>query len=201
MPLRTRLFIFLSIIALVILGMSVFLLIAGKKARTNGSIQTSGASSGNANNQANSNAGTLPNNTPSAVPSGVTVKQATSAQVEENAVKQLAKIFAERYNTYSTDDAYQNIKDVQTLVTTAYWKKIGAKLGISTASSTFQSVTAEALIVTPSAIGSGAATVAIKLRRTVIKNGTTTTEFQDIIVALVKSGGNWLIDNQTVASK
>jgi hypothetical protein len=196
MPLRTRLFIIISIVALLILGISVFLLIAGKKSSAPVNQPSNAGSDGNlpTNN-------TVPGGVqPTIIPNGVPIKPATTAEIEKNAAKQLAKIFVERFNTYSSDNAYQNIRDVQALVTNSFWKTLSARLSLPPASvGTFVGATTEVIVANVGVFNTSTASVAIKTRRTTTQNNGTTVSYQDIIVSLTKSNGAWLVDSQTVS--
>lgn len=192
MPLRTRLFIIISIFVLLVLGISIVLYISSKK-------NTSGTATSPTTNTSYPSAQYNPNvTTPTIIPSNVTVKPPTGAAAEENTVKQIAKVFVERYNTYSSDASYQNIRDVQSLVTEGYWKKLGAKLNTPAVNSGYVASISEVIVADVTVLKDGAASVTIKTRRSLTSKGTTTTDYQTLVITLAKESGEWLVDSQTV---
>lgn len=119
-------------------------------------------------------------------------KQFTSEEATEQSLKQLAKIFIERYGTYSTDNNFQNILDVQTLVTPSLWntikpngvKNAGSFIGITT-----QAVTSEIVDKKPDAL-----TIRVKTIRNEQKGTKINSLQQSVLVTLVKQNSSWLIN-------
>lgn len=120
----------------------------------------------------------------------------TALEIEQNSVKQQAKIFTERFNTYSTDSSGQNIKEVRNLVTAAMWKRISGKIG-APAGGAFVGNTTEALTAHLDTWKPPAATVSLQTRRTIEENGATTSQNQTILISLTKASGAWLVDSYT----
>jgi hypothetical protein len=114
-------------------------------------------------------------------------------EIEQNSVRQLAKIFTERFNTYSTDSGSQNIKEVQNLVSASMWKRITGKG--DTSGGTFMGVTTEALTTSLDSWKPPSATVSLQTRRTIEQNGLTSQKNQTITVTLTKASGSWLVDS------
>lgn len=204
MPLRTRLFIIISIIVLFVLGVSVFLLLSARKK----SAVPAGATGGEATPTAGSNVidssnfdqSKLPGATSAIAPAPTTMpsQPATALEIEQNAAKQIAKIFVERYNTFSTDNNLQNIREVEELVTPTLWKKLSMRLTSATApASPYMVVTTQAMSTAIATWQDTVAQVVIQARKTTDRNGTTTTAEETITVAMVKQGNNWLVDNFT----
>jgi hypothetical protein len=118
---------------------------------------------------------------------------ASPLEIEQNSVRQLAKIFTERFNTYSTDSGSQNIKEVQNLVSASMWKRITGKG--DTSGGTFMGVTTEALTTSLDSWKPPSATVSLQTRRTIEQNGLTSQKNQTITVTLTKASGSWLVDS------
>ncbi len=192
MPLRTRIFILVTIVVLIVLGVSLLLIVKfGKKPAV--SVPVS-------NQSTNFNQGNvvIPGTPATVIPQNLVVKPSDSAAVTENTVRQLAKIFVERFNTYSSDDIYQNIRDVQVMVTDEYWKKIGAPLSRTvTPPPVFVALTTKVMAITSSEVQASSATVLLKAQKISTNGALTSISNADYNVSLVKSGSNWLIANQT----
>lgn len=198
MPLRTR------ILIVVILGLIAIAGIAGivywsknKKAAIPAGNQAVTSSS-----ETDSDYFVPTNQTkPAEIPAGTPIKQLTTLEMQQNAAKQLAKIFIERYNSYSTENNYQNILDSRSLVTDALWNKISQLLNKPT-SENFVGVTAEVLSATSVNWSDNQAEYLVKTRRTTEKDGVKSEQYQDVKVVLKKIGtppaDGWLVDNFTV---
>lgn len=183
MSLRARLFIMISLLVLFVLGVVLFLtVLAKKKAATEEALKNETASQ------------TSVPSTPSA-PVPVKPVLPTALEVEQNAVKQLAKVFVERYSTYSTDNNFQNIREVQELVTAPLWKKLSARLGSGSTSPFYMVITSRAYGVSLSDWQADAATVNVQIRKSTMKNGATTSANETIVVTMVKQDKAWLVDN------
>lgn len=199
MPFRTRIFIVISILVFGILGVSLLLL----SNRDNNSSTI-------ANNDPFGSAGVIEKNNfdeavlagvePTVIPQGLSVKPQTSAEAEKNGVSQLAKIFVERYNTYSSENSYQNIRDVKNFVTESYWSKISSPLSVSTKSDTFVAATTEVVSLMETEMDSGSATVTLKAKKINERSGNTSSSYVDYVVSLIKDGDNWFISSQTEKS-
>lgn len=194
MSLRTRIFIIISLIVLVILGISILAWVFGKK---------DGAVNPDENKtpaqQANLPAGTvLYNGAPVVVApaeQGLKPRPITTLETEQNSVRQLARIFTERYNSYSSDADFQNIREVQDLVTDALWAQISGPLsGNSPVSANFVGVTASVIGTELAAWQNGAAKVILKTVLVEEKNGVKSTRQRTANVELIKSSGKWLVD-------
>jgi hypothetical protein len=196
LSLRARLFIIISLIVLVILGISIFLVIRSKKP-VGGETTTTTVGGNTVNVIDSSNFNYNPNfNTPLAggeVPQGTPIKPSTPLEIEQNAVRQLAKIFVERYNSYSTDNNFQNIIDVKELVTPELWQTLSAKIGKTQTAGSFMGVTTKVFTSELKDWGSKAATVSLSTAIREEKNGALSNRQQDLTVDLIKSGDGWLV--------
>lgn len=119
----------------------------------------------------------------------------TPVEVEKKGVEGYARIFAQIYGTYSSDNNFQNIKDIQSVVTPSLWSKI-KPVGTSKPTASFTSVTTQVLMSNLVAWTGTAATVSLEAQRTENRDGKTTTFNQKATVTLVKdaSKNTWLVD-------
>lgn len=197
LSLRARLFVIISLVVLLILGVSVFLVIRSKKAATGGETTTTTGQTGNVVDSSNFNYNPIIQ-TPvvgGQIPQGTTVQPATTLEIEQNAVRQLAKIFVERYSSYSTDGDYQNIVEVQDLVTPELWKTLSAKIGKTAAGGSFVGVTTKVFSSEITKWESGSAVVSLNTSIQEEKNATVSDRQQKITVNMAKSNGSWLVAN------
>jgi hypothetical protein len=186
--LRSRIFIMASVVLLIILAISVFLVVAGKKkaaAPPEGTPTTSAAID-------EQNFPAQITTEPTAVPAGTPVKPPTSEEVMKNTAKQMAKIFIERYGTYSTDNNGDNIREVETLVTKALWADISPRIGVKPVGE-FMGVTTKVVAVDVVEFSAGAAKVELNTQRTTTKGNLTETTTARADVWLIRSGENWLV--------
>lgn len=193
MPLRTKIFIFISIGVLIVLSVSVLLLVQAKRPTENSTP-----------NQNQPPLSETTNGTPETVvnqatefPAGLLIKPATDAEAERQGVSQLARAFVERYYSYSTDSNYQNAGDVQPMVTALYWRKIQDNFS-SIQPDSFSGVTTDVVGITSASIDGSEATVGIQARRTLEKDGNSTITPVKYTITLVKTGSTWLINNSAL---
>ena len=190
MSLRARIFIIISIFVIFILGISIFLVVRNKNKSADPQTVTPTDSTASQN-------GVQPNGqilVGDQAPAGLPAKTATPLEAEKNGAVQLAKVFVERYGTYSSDNNFQNIKEVEALVTPALWSKISAPMNAKTTTASFVGVTTKVISLELTAWSDIAATVELKTTRTEEKNGAVSTRYQNAIVQMVKTGGVWLAD-------
>lgn len=194
--LRARIFIIVSLVVLIILGISIFLAVRSKKPATN-EMATTTLGNGVTNVIDSSNFTYNPNiTTPLAggeVPQGTPVKPATSLEAEQNAARQLAKIFVERYNSYSTDNEFQNIIEVKDLVTSELWQTLSAKIGKTPAAGSFVGVTTKVFTSELKSWSSKEAAVFLSTAIREEKDGAVSDRQQNITINLVKVGDSWLV--------
>ncbi len=193
LSIRARIFAVASIIILLILGVSIMLVVISKKNQTPaGNEQNTTGTLGQGDTSQNTAIFSGGNNaTP--VPSGVKVIPPTAEDVEKNAVKQFAKIFIERYGSYSTDSNFQNIRDVEFLVTESLWQKLSSQIG-RISGDKFVGVTTGAVSAEVAALDGDSARVNMSVVQEEDKDGTVTTASKNVIVYMMKVSGSWLVD-------
>ena len=197
MSLRTRLFVVISLVILIILGISIFLVVRfGKKTTTPTPNQNLPISQNNTPIVSGNN--TVPVASTPVVGVPVVV---SSEDIEKNAAKQLAKVFIERYGTYSTDNGVENVKEVKNLVVPSLWTTLSknlstvevnenqAPVGVYSGMNT-QVFSTELNNWTPDS-----ATITMQLVRTEEKNGVQTVKHQNAEINMVKQNGQWLAQN------
>ncbi len=193
MSLRARIFIIVSILMFLVLGVSIFLVVRNKN-KTSAPQTTAPVDNtvvtGNGQPGSQTQIGAQ-------APAGLPAKTATPLEAEKNGAVQLAKVFVERYGTYSTDNNFQNIKEVATLVTESLWSKISAPMSFKSTSQSFVGVTTKVISMDLTSWSDTKATVELKTTRTEEKNGAVSTRYQNATVEMVKIGGVWLVDKLT----
>lgn len=199
MSLRTRLFIIISLVILIILGISIFLVITfGKKTVT----PTPTGQDLTVNEQTS----VVPDSNGSTVqivdtPVNTVPVNISTEDIEKNTAKQLAKVFIERYGTYSTDNGTENVKEVKSLVVPALWTNLSAKLSTVEVNENqapvgaFSSMSTQVFNMELNNWTQTGATIAMQLVRVEEKNGTRTTKHQNAEVNMVKQNGQWLVQN------
>lgn len=191
LPLRTRIFIAASVVALAVLSISLILLIQAKKRRAAVSTAPAGEVQNSGGVQAVND---VLRPATSDITRAAPPKQATAAEVEQNGALQLAIIFIERYYSYSTDNNFQNIREVETLVTPELWKKLSARLS-APASAEFSAATTAALSSELKVWGSETAQIYLKVVKITESGGASARSYQGAMVTLSKRGGKWLVDS------
>lgn len=190
MSLRARIFIIISVFVLIILGISIFLVVRNKNKttadETGSPVNTPGVNNGQPSN---------PASTGTPIPAGLPAKTASPLEAEKNGVVQLAKVFVERYGTYSSDNNFQNIKEVESLVTRSLWSKISEPMNSKTTTQGFVGVTTKAISMDLASWSDSKATVEVKTTRTEERNGVMTTKYQNATAGLVKQNSFWLVDS------
>lgn len=197
MSLRARILIIITCGVLLILAVTVFLLrdrLFQKKLPANqtptSSVDLSGFQVIDSSNFDSSNIATIP-----------TVGAATntvpaiydSLAATKNGVKQLAKVFIERYGSYSTDNSGQNILEVRDLVTPELWGRLKSQIPTKKADQ-FLGVTTQVVQFDISSWSENQAEVKLQTQRTEEKNNATSILQQPATVGLIKQGNTWLIN-------
>lgn len=193
MSLRARLFIIVSLVAIVILAVSLILWNNARQKRLAGG----GSSTSTSVNDTSSfkvidaNNFDVPSNPSTSVVGDEQIILTPEQRVDQN-IEQFAKIFVERYGTYSSDNNFQNIKEVQDMVTPALWalikptdvKRSGGFVGVTT-----QAITSELVKKSTTEV-----TVKVRTMRIEEKNSKVSNLQQSGVVTLIKNGSGWLVD-------
>ncbi len=196
MPLRTRIFIGMGLLVLAFVGAVVLV----RFIRSRGGETTEPGATSTTPVPVYQTTPSVPSTT---VPTGLQIKPATSLENTQNGVRQLAKVFVERYNSYSTQSNFQNIREVRDLVTPTLWTRLSQPLNKpAPLNQTYMSVLAEALNTTLNSWTGTQAEVLVKIRKTTEETGKKTVEsYHDVTVVMVLSGNNWLADSFTTKTR
>lgn len=135
----------------------------------------------------------IANPTPT-VPAAATPTTADSTEIEKRGVESFARVFAQIYGSFSSDNNYQNVLDVQSLVTPQLWAKIKPPAAAKPPAASFTGVTTQSLVAKMTAWNGTSATVEVESLRTETKAGKVSTFNQKATVGLVKQGTSWLVD-------
>jgi hypothetical protein len=193
LSLRARIFIIISLLVLVVLGITIFLLVRSKNAPTSSdSAVTTDSATQTGLNLVPASLVPVAN-----ISNNIKVTPLTSLETQQKGVQQIARIFLERYNSYSAESRYQNVLDVQTLVTKSFWAQLSAQLSPGAANGTipaFSSVVTKAYTTKLDAWSEKTTLVELQVKITEEKNGSITNRDAGAKVTLVNENGNWLVD-------
>jgi len=199
MPLRTKLFIIIGVIVLIILSISMFFLVGAEKIKEkiDPSASTPALTDTNSSQSTQTNVDQQVGQTVNDVDvSKVEIKKLTSEETEKNGVRQLARIFTERYGSYSTDSNFQNVKDLESLSTNDLWQVLKAKIGTTQNGSEYLGMSTKVVSMKLTKWGASSAQVDLDtLRKEEKSGGAITSKNQSITVYLVKTSGKWLVDD------
>jgi hypothetical protein len=191
MSLRARIFIIISVAVLLILSVSIFLVV---KSKNNSNVDIP-ANTSDTSNTGQKNPSNPVRSEATQVPAGSPVKLLTSLEVEQKGVEQLAKVFIERYGTYSTDNEFANIKEVQPLVTKSLWATISLGIGAKNTTPGFLGLTTKAVSATSVSWSDTKAVFDLKIMRNENKNGAVANRYQNVTVEMVKENNVWLVNS------
>jgi len=127
-------------------------------------------------------------------PTQIEVKQTTSEEMQKNAAIQVAKIFLERYGSYSTDNAYQNILDSEVLVTDGLWSELEAKIKGNTNFTSFVGVSVQSVASSLLNWKENEATVSVSVIKSEKRDSETKNYQLEYEVEVVKQDEKWLVD-------
>jgi hypothetical protein len=107
----------------------------------------------------------------------------------------MAKIFIERYGSYSTDNPGQNLKDLESLCTPDLWKVLENRIANMKSGAEFIGVITRAFSASLTSFENNKATVAIIAAREENQNGIIKNYNQEAEIFLLKINDSWLVDN------
>ena len=188
--LRARIFIIISLAVFIILAISIALIVFKKQSGESPAEET--PINENIIDETNFPSQIM---TPSTViPFGATVKPPTTEEMMKNSAKQTAKIFIERYGTYSTDNNSENIYAVQSIVTLSLWQDISRHIG-TPPSAVFVGVTTNVVAINVVEFSADNAKVEMSVQRITTRGSSTEKTNEKTSVRLVKTNDVWLVDS------
>lgn len=145
-------------------------------------------------------------------PEGVVVIEEKSPSLSEEELKKeqetrnqsagattVAKLFVERYGSYSNEADFQNLVDVLPLMTESFADETKVLIASSKVPETYYGVSTAVLTVTVEEMDetSGVATIKMQTQRQVAEGSTqnTSVKYQDIRLELIKEAGVWKVDS------
>lgn len=190
--LRARIFIIFSLIFLFVLAVSIVLIVINKQQKVE---QESPSDTSGAIIDADNFTPDKINAPLAPAPSGTTVKPLNAEETMQNAVKQIAKIFVERYGTYSSDNNFNNINEVEVISSPDLWKVLSKRITVTQVNEEFVGMTTKAVVVAITVWQTDKATVEINTIRTETKNGVSSSKNQIAVVKLINVQDSWLVDD------
>lgn len=195
MSLRLRIFIIVIVAILVITGITLLVLRNFGRQNTQQS-PTSTSVDGSVTVIDSTNFNTSPLNSGNLPVTVVTTTQIITNPVEatKTGVRQFAKVFVERWGTYSSDTSLQNIRDVEVMVTKNLLGYLNRSATGTAKNQSFVGVTTRVITTEMSEWTDTAASVKVQIIRTEERGTQTATSQQSGTVKLVKQGERWLVD-------
>ena len=140
------------------------------------------------------------------VNSAVTLNTNQTTANDQEKLKEVSRIFAERYGSYSNKNDFENLIALKTYMTDKLQKEtdtyIKAEKSKMMGNETYFGVTSETLSVNVSSLTEKKADSLVTLSRTE-RNETSPTAsyFQNLSLKLIKSGDSWLVDSTSWQEK
>lgn len=125
------------------------------------------------------------------------VNQAPVPTPQVQSVMAVARTFAERYGSYSSDSNFINLTELEPLSTSQLTAELERLKAAADFSQGFYGVSSKTLKVELAELdeAGGTAEVKVNLQREEVKqNNQPFIYYQDIVLSLIKSGDNWLIN-------
>lgn len=193
LTLRTRIFIIITIAILLILAVSITLVVISKKRQITDAVPTGDQTT---TQDFQNNGGVInPTIQPTVITQDLTIKPQTDEEKMYSAAINIAKIFTERYGSYSTENPGQNLKDLEVLSTPELWTVLQKRIDSMTQGGEFVGVTTRAFSATVITYENNQATVRTISTREENKNGTLRTYNQEAELMLLRKGEGWLVDD------
>lgn len=132
-------------------------------------------------------------------PEPVEIEVERETRIETASLQTLAKTFAERYGSFSTEANFQNLVDVMPLMADGLADATESFIATAEAPSEFYSVNTKVITVTVDSLDeeAGTATVSLTTQREEAIGGpqNTSVKFQDIILDFVFDSGSWKVSS------
>ena len=125
------------------------------------------------------------------------VEPAVRLSPAEQDVTSLARNFAERYGSYSTDSNFANLEEVKILASAKLISQLQELIDAGSANESFYGVSSRALKVEILNLDetAGSAAVEVNLQRQETKEGQAEfVYYQKMLLSLIRSGSKWLVD-------
>lgn len=133
-----------------------------------------------------------------AVDLGTQGTQITTPSNGELEVMSLARTFAERYGSWSTDSNFQNLRDVTPLVTDALRATFEATIAKGADTTVFKGTETKAINVTIKSLTAAAANVDVQTQRVETDEALKrVVSYHVLSLKLIKKGQYWLVDTAT----
>lgn len=139
--------------------------------------------------------------TPS-VPEPTPVPPVTPEAREEASAETVAKIFVERYGSYSTESDFANLEDVLPLLTASYRATIEAQIETlrdAPPSESYYGVSTKVISTSFTSKEDTTATIEVLTQREEAQGSVTniSVKYQTIVLNMKEEGGEWLVDKAT----
>ncbi len=119
--------------------------------------------------------------------------------VGEGSVETLAKTFAERYGSYSNESEFQNLRDLETLMTPQFAAKTEGMIASTEVSDMYYGVTTRVVSMNITAFDeeAGVAEVSVLTQREEAIGSPLNTDvkYQTLVLEMALEGGAWLVDD------
>ncbi len=147
---------------------------------------------------------TAPTSQPSVVKEKTVVQENLLKQVEGKSeeeigdyaeVLKVSRYFTERYGSFSSDAAWQNLQDVKLVVTDDLWQDFEELMAKPAKQDNFYSMQTKVLSLTVDSIDNNKAQVTVSVQQTETKGKEQNTTYNKKIIELVKDKGKWKVSN------
>lgn len=119
----------------------------------------------------------------------------TASTPVQASVEIVARTFAERYASFSSESSFANVRDLFSLMTTSFASKEQARISAATSVETSYGVSSKTITVYTESLEVEKAIVNVGLQQIVsFDTGETKTEYKTAQVTLVKTSAGWLVN-------
>lgn len=195
LTLRTRIFVIISVALLLVLAISIVLVIFSNKKTDTEVPKIEGEQNQAVFNEQTGALITSGDTVPMVINENTPIASMNDEEKIKSAVQNIAKIFIERYGSYSTDNPGENLKDLEILSTPDLWKILKSRIDSMTTGQEFVGVTTRAFSSTIVSFEKNNAKVRVISAREENKNGEIRNFNQEAEVELLFAQGSWLVDD------